>query len=317
MLPDKKTTHKNGIHLFSVALCMLVWHGATLAQEETESAETSFEANADSYQECFFEALKESAIENYEKAIDRLMGCKQLDTTDEVLDYELGKNYAALKQYPQAEQYLKRAVAKNPGNRWYLDALFGAYQAQGKEQKAIELAQQLAQKHPVYKETLVALYAQNQQYQKALELLAELERSSGTNEKRKNQRLRYTALMNLPPADTVASAPPKNRDNPLSEIRQTIETYQKNGDYKSLSTYMDGILEMYPAQAPFYYAKGKALIQLNQPAQAISFLETALDFLADDAALENHLYRELQAAYTAIGNTQKAEQYRRKIKNSP
>ncbi len=308
---------KKNKHIFFLFLALTIAPITATSQEEKESADTSLEENSDAFQECFFEAMRQQAIENYEKAVAKLMECKRTEPENEVIDYELGKNYAALKRYEQAETYLKNALTKNPENRWYLDALFETYKAQGKESEAIELGKQLAQKHPVYKENLASLYAKNQQYKEAIQLLDELNNSLGTTAQRTNQRIRYMALMSSDKPYTES----KNQEtipppvNPLNDINRTIEIYEKAADYKSLSTYIDGILENYPAQATFYYIKGKTLLKRTQYKEAISVLETALDFLADDKALEKNIYKELAAAYTALGNQQKAQEYLQKLKN--
>ena len=52
---------------------------------------------SDEFQELFFEALKQKAIENYDRAVEALQKCIDLDDSQSVLYYELGKNYKYLK----------------------------------------------------------------------------------------------------------------------------------------------------------------------------------------------------------------------------
>ena len=81
----------------------------------------------DKYQEYFFEALKQKGIENYDRSIKALLKCIDLDPSESVLYFELGKNYVLLKNFGAAEQALKKAISKEPENEWYLDELYGVY----------------------------------------------------------------------------------------------------------------------------------------------------------------------------------------------
>ena len=59
-------------------------------------------AVTDEFQEYFFEALKQKAIENYELAITALKKAEQLQPNNAVVFFELGKNYKFLENYGQA-----------------------------------------------------------------------------------------------------------------------------------------------------------------------------------------------------------------------
>ena len=295
---------------------MLLFPVRNTAQEAQESAEISLEAYSDAFQEHFFGALKEKAVENYEKAINLLLECKKLQPENGVVDYELGRNYLALKNYYQAEHYLKNTLTKEPDNIWYMDALFRVYNAQRNTAEAIKIGKKLAQKQHRYKEVLIALYARSQKYGEAIQLLDELDAMLGTSTRRKRQRARYQNIINGGKGNVVtAKKEAKPENNPLKGIQKKIIAYENTPDYEGLLTYMDEVLETYPSQSKFYYTKGKTLNQLKKHTEATAVLETALDFLVDDPVLENNIYRELVLAYQARGNTKKAEEYRRKLKN--
>ncbi|WAC01116.1 tetratricopeptide repeat protein [Lacinutrix neustonica] len=72
---------------------------------------------SDEFQELFYEALKQKAIENYDKAIVALRKALEIDDTESILYFELGKNYNQLKNFGEAEDALKEAVSKNPRKR--------------------------------------------------------------------------------------------------------------------------------------------------------------------------------------------------------
>ena len=91
------------------------------AQEEQESAEVYLEEYTDEFQENFFEALKQKGIQNYDRAIDLFLKCKQLEPNNSVVDYELGKAYLLDKKYVQAQDYAIEALLSEPTDFWYLD----------------------------------------------------------------------------------------------------------------------------------------------------------------------------------------------------
>ncbi|MCB0374700.1 MAG: hypothetical protein KDD04_02150, partial [Sinomicrobium sp.] len=227
--------------------------------------------------------------------------------------------HIALKRYAQAEHHLKSAVEKDPGNLWYLDALYNLYKIQNNELEAIRLGEQLAQKHYRYKENLVQLYARYQNYKEAIRLLDELDQTLGASTQRKQQRIRYTMLMNVKDnaEKPVAEEDKEKQHNPLDAIQARIDGYQNASDYNGMLVYINEVLETYPSQSKFYYVKGKTLNRLEKHTEAAAALETALDFLVDDPALEDTIYRELVAAYKALGKTEKVREYSKKIKSNP
>ena len=94
----------------------------------------------DKFQESFFEALKQSGIENYDRAIKALNKCVELRDSEAAVYYELGKNYVMLKNFGKAENVLKKAVSIDDKNEWYLDALYGVYVQMNDYDNALKFA---------------------------------------------------------------------------------------------------------------------------------------------------------------------------------
>ncbi len=310
---------KKGI-INTMFLGMLLFQYSTLfAQEIIPNAAVYTEEYTDQFQEQFFEALKQYAIENYEKSIIALEECKKLKPNYAVIDFELSKNYLELRQYFKAEDYMLKALEAEPDNVWYLDGLFTVYKAQNNTQKAIETATKLAEKNVNYKENLVLLYTRSGSYDKAINLLNELDAALGTTAQRRNQRIRLNAMKNYDhkleaETERINKANAISIENPLETIKKDIENLIKVKDYNSLETLTEEALETYPAQANFYYTNGWAKNKLKKYEEAIYALEMALEFLIDDNALENHIYAQMALAYAALGNSKKAEEYNRKTK---
>ena len=89
-----------------IAVGMLFISGFSYAQKINTEEENSLK-----FQTHFFEALKQKAIENHDKAITALERCLKLDANNATIYHELGKNYLALKNSLITSDSL--AVVKN------------------------------------------------------------------------------------------------------------------------------------------------------------------------------------------------------------
>lgn len=138
----------------------------------------------DNFQQHFFEALKHRGIENYDRAIDELKICLQINDKEPSVYFELGKSYVQLKNYGAAEEALKKAIAIDNDNEWYLDELYGVYDAIDDYDKALRTVKQLVKYHPDYKEDLAKLYVRQKKYKAALKLLDEIDNAYGVNDRR-------------------------------------------------------------------------------------------------------------------------------------
>ena len=140
--------------------------------EELQTADNEFENN-------FFEALKQKAIENYDKAIISLEKCVQKEPKNPEVHYQLGVNYLNQKNYTAAENAFKKAVELEPKQRWYLNGLYDIYYQTKDYNKSISIVEKLVPFDSNMKEDLVSLYMNTQQYDKAKVLLNDIE-SKGT-----------------------------------------------------------------------------------------------------------------------------------------
>ncbi|WP_297704359.1 hypothetical protein [uncultured Eudoraea sp.] len=281
------------------------------AQEE-ESAEVFLEDYTDEFQETFFEALKQKGIENYDKAINLFLKCKRLDSTFNVVDFELAKSYLANKQYVVAQQYGIEALNSEPENYWYLNVVVEILQKQGNSMEMIK--EQISYDNSKLIENLALIYFQKKNYQKSLNILKDMKDSSF----KELLSLRIKDSLDLPKnVDEIKEAPPaQNTDlNPLLKYKEEIAELIRIKNYSSLVIKADEALEEFPSQPYFYFAKGMGLNRSGKQKEATGELETALDFLIEDIELGNNIYRELAKAYTFLGNSSKANMYLSKIKS--
>ena len=90
-------------------------------QKEIEQA-NSYRVDGELY-----DALKEKAIENYDKAIISLQKCLLKVPLNPEIHYQLGVNYLAQKKYVEAENAFQKAVDLEPKQRWYWNGLYDVH----------------------------------------------------------------------------------------------------------------------------------------------------------------------------------------------
>ena len=163
--------------LFLVLLCN---SAMLLAQAEPES----IVPDDDKFQDYFYESLKQKGIENYDKAIIELENCLKLKPNDAIVYSEMGKNYFALKKYEQSYLSFEKASEIDPKNKWYWAGMYEVNYKTKNYSQAIITVSKLVELDPKYKEDLMELYMNTQQFDKALVLINELNENVGKSERR-------------------------------------------------------------------------------------------------------------------------------------
>lgn len=139
---------------------------------------------SDDFENYFFESLKQKGIENYDKAIEALERCKDLQPKNGVVYFELGKNYLSQKKYKDAYDNFEKATQIDPKNRWAWVGMYDVCYDTSDFNQAIIIVEKLVEFKVDYKEDLVSLYMKTQQFDKALLLINELNETVGKSEKR-------------------------------------------------------------------------------------------------------------------------------------
>lgn len=169
------------IVLFSFFFGMIFVPISLLAQGEPKDtlalAENKFE---DSY----YESLKQKGIENYDKAIEALEKCQTLQSDNAIVYFELGKNYLALKKYKDAYDNFEKVTQIDPKNRWAWAGMYDVCYETHDYNQSIIIVEKLIEFKPDYKEDLVSLYMNTQQFDKALDLINDLNQNVGKSDKR-------------------------------------------------------------------------------------------------------------------------------------
>lgn len=307
---------KLALHLSVIGCLWVIFAVSAIAQENPgesveESAEISTEAYSDTYQEHFFEALKQKAIGNYDRAAQSLLACKELDAKDDVVDYELATVLFATGDYAAAYPYSVAAVAARPQNEWYLASFMAIGPKLGLTWD--QLRSEIPFKDPTLRKNLVNYFVAQDDFRSAQEVLSTIEDRDFVLEIEREISLGLTAQeMGEDPEDPKPGPSPQ-KESPIQVLKTRLATLLDQGDFTALIKESAEALEQYPLQPYFYYVQGYAFNREARYDEALEALHTGLDYLVDDAVLGKNLYTELANAYTAKGNTSKANTYLRMI----
>ncbi len=231
----------------------------------------------DKFQELFFEALKQKGIENYDRSVQALLKCMEIDNSQAVLYFELGKNYIFLKNFGAAEDALKTAIDKQPNNKWYLDALYGLYVQQNEQDKAIKTLKQLVSFYPDYKEELVALYISTKNYNDALKLLDEIDKQLGIAPSRDYMRNQIYAATGRK-KDQIKNLEKRVDDNPDKEANYLalIYRYSENNDNEKAFETAKELLKVNPKSQLVHLALYKFYLDANDAEKAIESMKIVI-----------------------------------------
>ena len=266
-------------YIFLLALIILSMPVRLFAQVDFNKLPDDDLGNVeDKFQEYFYEALKQKGVENYDRSSEALLKCIELNDEPAVLYFELGKNYSRLKNFGAAEDALKKAVAKEPHNEWYLDELYGFYASQNDYDKAIKTVKQLVQYHPDYKEDLASLYVRTKNYDEALELLDELDETYGVSINRDRMRNRVYKVTGrkkdqIKNLEERLEGNPKNESNYLALIYRYSENNQKDKAFETAKE----LLKISPNSQLVHLALYKFYLEDNDAEKAIASMKTVLE----------------------------------------
>jgi len=309
---------KEFVLLLFLGVCCTPWHGYTQEEQEIqieESAEVFLEEYSDEFQENFFEGLKQKGIQNYDRAINYLLECKDLQPDNVAVTHELAKLYFLDKNYTESLVYAVDAVSKKPENYWYLYTLITSLKAQGNNLSSVE--KDIPMQHMMLRENLAKIYYGQENYDEALKLVQSLEPAKSVSilEQKIKDAIAIKQKNNTSVSFTTTTMENNNALTNLESYKVRIRgLLMMTSGNSTLLQVSEDALENFPAQPYFYYANGYALNKNGKYRDAIEVLETALDYMVSDISLANKIYTELAMAYNAISNPSKANMYLRKVK---
>lgn len=315
-LHNKKS--KKNLNIKVSALLVLMFYSCVLfSQDNTVLQNTISEKNHLEFQEFFFKAVTEKAINNYQKAIHNLEECNTLLPNNKAVLFELSKNYLSLNKTQEALEYINEALLIEPNNIWLLEHLVAIHKKTKNYSSAIDVQEQIAKNYPKKKQEIVYLHLRNNDNKAAIKLLNEL-----AEKKMLDSRLRRIRE-NL-------TKPKKNKTTVTShEVKGTLkEAFSKEKSFSTLQkllkqldtenntellNYSNEGMRLFPAQPLVYLMHGKALNKNKNHKKAVKSLQNGIDFVIDDVQMEKRFYTELLTSYKALGDQKNINKYQQKI----
>jgi len=232
---------------------------------------------SDAYKELFFEALKQKGIENYDRSVEALLKCIEIDDSESALYYELGKNYNKLKNYDLAEKALIKANKLTPDNEWYLDELYEVYAQQNDYNNAIITVKLLIKHHSDYKEDLATLYIKTKNYNGALKILDELDKELGVSDTRDRIRNQIYAETGRK-KDQIQNLEKRMDQNPSQEANYLalIYRYSENNEKDKAFDTAKKLLEVNPNSQLVHLALYKFYLDENNTNKALESMKIVL-----------------------------------------
>jgi tetratricopeptide (TPR) repeat protein len=229
---------------------------------------------SDTFQENFFEALKQKSIENYELALNALdkaeVAAKDNQENKAVVYFEKGKNLAALKRYEEAENNYNRVLEWSPEKIEVLEALYEIYYEDKNYDAAILLVEKLILQDSDYKEDLANLYHRTKQYDKALVILDEIDEDWGESNYRNALRSQiYRVTGNT--SQAISKLEKKIDKNPKSEQEylNLIFLYSEEGNSGKAFEIAKELIKQMPNSQLVHFALYKYYLEDGESEKAI------------------------------------------------
>ena len=174
------------------------------------------------YDYFFLEAMRLKEKKDYASAFGLLQHCLDIHPNAASALYEVSQYYMFLRQVPQGQEALEKAVANAPDNYWYSQGLASLYQQQNELDKAVTLLEQMVVRFPANQDplfNLLDLYGRQEKYDEVISTLNRLEKRMGKNEQLSMEKFRIYLQM-------------KDDKKAFQEIESLVQEYPMDMRYQ-------------------------------------------------------------------------------------
>ena len=174
------------------------------------------------YDYFFLEAMSLKEKKDYASAFGLLQHCLDIHPNAASALYEVSQYYMFLRQVPQGQEALEKAVANAPDNYWYSQGLASLYQQQNELDKAVTLLEQMVVRFPAKQDplfNLLDLYGRQEKYDEVISTLNRLEKRMGKNEQLSMEKFRIYLQM-------------KDDKKAFQEIESLVQEYPMDMRYQ-------------------------------------------------------------------------------------
>lgn len=174
------------------------------------------------YDYFFLEVMRLKEKKDYASAFGLLQHCLDIHPNAASALYEVSQYYMFLRQVPQGQEALEKAVANAPDNYWYSQGLASLYQQQNELDKAVTLLEQMVVRFPAKQDplfNLLDLYGRQEKYDEVISTLNRLEKRMGKNEQLSMEKFRIYLQM-------------KDDKKAFQEIESLVQEYPMDMRYQ-------------------------------------------------------------------------------------
>ena len=174
------------------------------------------------YDYFFLEAMRLKEKKDYASAFGLLQHCLDIHPNAASALYEVSQYYMFLRQVPQGQEALEKAVANAPDNYWYSQGLASLYQQPNELDKAVTLLEQMVVRFPAKQDplfNLLDLYGRQEKYDEVISTLNRLEKRMGKNEQLSMEKFRIYLQM-------------KDDKKAFQEIESLVQEYPMDMRYQ-------------------------------------------------------------------------------------
>ena len=184
------------------------------------------------------------------------------DPDNDAAWYYLAQSAVLKGDLETAEQCYRMAADLDSGNFWYRYRLAMLYSITSRPELTIEMFEKLLEDFPKKSDlyfSMVELYAQQRDFEKALETLKEIENVFGTNESIAVYRFNFLRMLNRP-EDAIKSLEDYNKEYSSPYVLSMLADYEMSmyNDSTAL-VYYDEALELAPDYSPALLGKAETL----------------------------------------------------------
>ena len=175
------------------------------------------------YEYFFLEAVRLEQQEHFDEAFEMIQHCLSIAPEAPSALYKAASYYFFLNRKEMALEALIKAVEGAPDNYWYRETLASYYQSNREYDKAIEVLEEMQRQYPKRNgellTALVGLYSHTQQYGKVVDALERLEQLMGKSEAISMEKSRNYLLMG-------------NKKSAFGEVEALAAEYPENSYYR-------------------------------------------------------------------------------------
>lgn len=281
----------NKLITFLILFITFGYNPVSFAQEIQNPEEIA--AVDDAFENNFYEALTQKAIENYDRAIVSLQKCLDKEPNNPVIYNELGKNYFSLKNYAEAQNAFQKAVDLNPKERWYWNGLYDVFYETKDYNNAIRIVSKLIEFNRDFQDDLVSLYMYTNQKDKALALLKDMEQTTNLSQTMEYYKLQLerTSEVNKPQKDDLEEA---IKRNPLVEQNyiDLIYQYSESNNEEKAFEVAKKLAENIPNSDWAHVSLVKFYLNNNDGKNASNSMFKVLESSKIDAKIKHRVFNE-------------------------